>query len=449
MQTAISILDLLHFDAPTIEQKAALLAMAEFVKEDNNDDFLVLCGAAGTGKSSIMTALIGYLNQKDLTYHMAAPTGRAARILTRKTNTLANTVHSLIYRVVSDPKTGIVRFVLRTTEDDSRTVFIIDEASMVNAMPAKEDGALFVAPNALLTDLARYIKSGNPFNKVIFLGDRNQLPPVGEQDSYALQPSYLREKFGWTGTSHILTEVKRQQDGSQILKDATAIREAIDSGGTPTVTAPRVGTIYKAASLYTMDLMQRGPNETVSIGRTHKANRFFSDLVRERLFGGKNLPLQVGDLLLVTQTWNRNECTLYNGDHVRVAEIHPDKIEQVAGLHFMIAKLRYQTMDGTEGLIEDYILLDTIYSERGAITSTQENMLRGERYRKNVRFRESGNPEDDRYVGAIRLMYGYAITCHKAQGGEWDKVYVNTFGKQDLKWSYTAITRAKSTLLCY
>ncbi len=451
MKTAtISIIDCLHFDCPTAQQKSSLLAMAEFVKEDNKDDFLILCGAAGTGKSSIMSALISYLNARGCAYQMATPTGRAARILGRKTDANASTVHSMIYHTAPNPETGVVHCTLKSAKDETQTIFIVDESSMVGALPQREDGSLFVTPGALLTDLLQYIRSGNAANKVIFLGDRNQLPPIGERDSYALQADYLRTQFGWQGSSHLLTEVKRQEDGSYILKTATRIREAIDSGGRVSIEAPHAGSLPHAVPLYLADFKSKGSDYCISIGRSHRQNRYFNDLVRKQLFGGNVRSVEAGDLMLVMQSWSRNGHMLYNGDHVTVEEVCLDKTETVAGLQFVPVKLRYRKMDGTEAVVDDYLSLNCLYNENGLLTSEQEKAIRFERNKKNRRYQESGNPEDDRYVGAIHLNYGHSITCNKAQGGEWDKVFVNAMGTaHDMKWSYTAVTRAKTSLVQY
>ncbi len=444
----LSILDLLHFDCPTQEQKAALLAMANFVKEESTDDFFILCGAAGTGKSSIMSALVGYLNQMDVAYQIAAPTGRAARVIGRKTNTLTSTVHSLIYIPKPNSETGIVHFTPRPTDDDTRTIFVIDEASMMSAQKQAEDGAMFVAPSSLLQDFATHIKACNPKNKVIFLGDRYQLPPVGEQESRALQATYLETNFSWKGSAHLLTEVKRQADGSQILKNATRLRKAVDEGGSLLVEAPRVGhNVWATAAHFVAQRKSYDMDTMVAIGRSHRQNRVFNEAVREKMFGNKPVAIKAGDLMLVTQNWTRNGQTLYNGDHVAVEHVNLDSRDSAGGLWFCTAKLRYKRLDGSEGEIEDYILLDCMVPDDGKLTSVQEKALRGERHAKNLQYRESGNAEDDRYVGAIRLMYGYAITCNKAQGGEWEKVYLNVFKAEDARWLYTAVTRAKEELV--
>jgi exodeoxyribonuclease-5 len=448
---AKTIHDYLHFQCPTSEQKNALTALAEFVNEENSEDFLILCGAAGTGKTSITSALIGYLNAGKVNYSIAAPTGRAARILGRKTNSVSATIHSKIYTVEPNKETGAVKFSLKKNTCADYTVFIIDEASMIASGVSTKNHHLFQTNDSLLNHLTKFVKQGNSKNKIIFLGDKNQLSPINEQESNALNPNYLTSNFGWTGGFHYLIEVKRQEDGSYILTNAIALRKAIDneSAVIPTINAYRHRNGFVAARDFAKQYNPNSPDVAVSIGQSHKANKIFNDEVRKNVFSGQIRLVEPGDLMLVTQNWKRNGDILFNGDHVVIEEVHLDKIETVANLHFAPVKLKARALDGSEQMIEDYILLDILLSEKPDMDVTLENGLRSERFRKNIRFRESGKPEDDRYVGAIRLMYGYAITCHKAQGGEWDKVYVNTFGVKDPKWSYTAVTRAKKELEVY
>ena len=355
MNTSLSILTYLNFDCPTAEQKSALSAMADFVKEDNKDDFLILCGAAGTGKTSITSALIGYLNQLEIQYKVAAPTSRAARILGKKTNVPNSTIHAMIYLAVANPETGEVHFKLKSSEEEDYCIFIVDEASMINAESKTVDGAMFFADNSLLHDLTKYIKDLNPKNKLILLGDKNQLPPIYELESYALMPEYLNKKYNWKGTSHILTEVKRQEDGSYILKNAIRIRKGIDDGKKVEeieIEAFKFNTIYQCADQYVNDYKANKEDFCISIGCTHKSNQLFNELVRERLFG-KDVGLVVkGDLMLVLQSWVRDEQKLYNGDHVVVEDISLDKIEAIGGLHFAPAKLRSKTLSGEDVITE-------------------------------------------------------------------------------------------------
>jgi hypothetical protein len=435
-----SIFRFLHFTHPTQEQEIVLNAMENFIDEKDAFDFLILCGAAGTGKTSVTAALIGYLNSLDKPYKISAPTGRAARILGRKAKTSSSTIHSMIYSPKSDTETGRVTFKLKIGHNAKPTIYIIDEASMIPKDVDKEAG-LFDVQRGLIFDLIDYIKKANVNNKIIFLGDHYQLPPIGELQSFALNKDFLERTFNLKGSAYLLTQVKRQEDGSYILENATDIREAIDEGKSSfPIAGIKSPTIYTAADNYVRGTKKEGLENSVAIGLSHKANQFFNELVRQRIFGRAKKILEVGDLLMVTQNWYRNGVQLYNGDHVELLVVDWNLQEQVAGLHFVAVRVKLLFSE-SESIIEDYALVDSIISIGGKIESNKENELRRQRYTKNKIFRESNMPGDDRYVGALRLIYGHAITCNKAQGGEWKKVYINTMGIPSLKWQYTAVTR--------
>ena len=435
-----SILNFLHFSHPTKEQEIVLKAMEEFVMDEIPDDFLILCGAAGTGKTSVTAALIGYLNSIEKPYKISAPTGRAARILGRKAKTTTSTIHSMIYIPKSDLETGKVTFKLKQGYNQNPTIYIIDEASMISKDVDKNEG-LFEVEKGLIYDLISYVKAANVYNKIIFLGDHYQLAPIGETESYALNKDFLIKKFNFIGEAYLLTEVKRQEDGSYILENATAIRKAIDKNeATYPIQGVQSKSIYSAADSYVKGAKSKGLEDSVAIGVSHKANQFFNDLVRERIFGKAKNIIEKGDLLMVTRNWYRNGISLYNGDHVELLEVDWSLQEQVAGLHFIAVKIKLLFTE-KEVIVEDYALLETILSPGGNLDSKFENELRRQRYIKNTIFREKNNPSDDRYVGALRLIYGHAITCNKAQGGEWNKIFINTWGIPSLKWQYTAITR--------
>lgn len=449
MEHAITILDHLQFDCPTSEQKEALLAMSEFVKETNNDDFFILCGAAGTGKTSITTALIGYLNTKSIAYNIAAPTGRAARILGRKSQTVNSTIHSLIYNVKSNAETGEVIFELKSNDVKDFNIYIIDEASMIASKVQNDSHSLFISKNSLLSDLIRYVKSGNNNNKLVFLGDHNQLPPINETESLALSKGYLINNFDLEGTAKLLTEVKRQEDGSYVLKNANLLRESIDKKQqSVSLYGIRKQSLEDASRDYVMDFLANGQDSIISIGATHKMNKLFNGKVRGKLYGHKSNIIEKDELLLINQTWKRNGKVLYSGDHVTIKDFDINEIEYVAGLRFLPVKLISKNLKGEEEIIEDYLLLDSVENPQG-LSLKQENHLRHERFKKNKVYRESVKPWDDRYVGAIRATYGHSITCNKAQGGEWDRVLINSFYMPSLRYQYTALTRAKRDVRFY
>jgi len=179
-------------------------------------------------------------------------------------------------------------------------------------------------------------------------------------------PDYLSSKYSWKGTLHILTEVKRQEDGSYILKTATNIRKAIDENKQSIdIESFKFNSIYSAANQYVADYKTNKEDHSISIGCTHNSNKLFNDLVRERLFGRSAGPVVKGDLMLVIQSWSRDNQKLYNGDHVTIEEVHLDKVETVGGLHFAPVKLKSKSLAGEEMIIEDYLLLDSIFFPAG------------------------------------------------------------------------------------
>lgn len=428
----------LHFGNPTTEQKNVLNALEKFVSEDDAYDFLIICGAAGTGKTSLTSALLGYLGELSIPYRIAAPTGRAARILGKKSNSITSTIHSMIYIPQTEQKTGVVSFRLKEATDQKTTIYIIDEASMISSEQTSGDN-LFVSDKSLLDSLVAFIKNANPENKIIFLGDHYQLPPIGEKHSFALQVDFLEKRYNLKGTAHLLTEVKRQEDGSYILSNATDIREAIDQNKqNHPIEGVQNRSIYSAADKYVKDLNAEGYENSVVIGVSHKANDFFNRLAREKMFGHAMKVLEPGDLLMVNRNWTRGESLLYNGDHVVLESVDWNLQEQVAGLHFVAVKIK--NLSNNE-IIEDYALLETLLNPGAQIDKRKEQELRKQRYAKNLILRETDRPSDDRYLGALQLIYGHAITCNKSQGGEWNKVFINTLGIPSLKWQYTAVTR--------
>tara|TARA_B100001175_G_scaffold93942_1_gene79420 strand:- start:1543 stop:2889 length:1347 start_codon:yes stop_codon:yes gene_type:complete len=448
MQYQISILDHLKF-TPTFEQNRALNEMSNFVKEGNTDDFLILSGSAGTGKTSITTALIGYLNSYAISYNIAAPTGRAARILGRKSKTLNSTIHSLIYDPIVNQKTGVVTFKLKKNIVKDYTVFIIDEASMISSKTIYDENSLFKANNSLLSDLITFVKEGNQKNKLIFLGDRNQLPPVNELESKALCKSFLINNYSLKGTSFNLTEVKRQDNDSIILRNANKIRAGIENNlKYVQMHNIEIQNLSNACNNYIQSYKKNIDNSVISIGATHKMNSMFNNIVRERIYGRHPNIIEKNDLLLISRTWSRNGVKLYSGDHVTVEEVEMNKMQIVADLKFVPVKLKSKNLKNEEIIVEDFLMLDSISKPKG-LEAEQDKKLYHERFTENKIFRSSTNPSDDKYVGAIRANYGHSITCNKAQGGEWEKVFINSYYMPTLRYQYTAITRAKKSLILY
>ncbi len=448
---AKTMVDFVQFDAPTTEQVAVLNALQSFVAPSCTDDFMVVCGSAGTGKSSIMNAVVKYASQEKIRVQIAAPTGRAARLISAKSDSIATTLHSMLFSVSSKKDDAVVKFTPKKDKVEDYSIFIIDEASMVNSkvIPNNKD-QLFLCDYTILNTITHFVKSGNVKNKVIFIGDRYQLSPVGENHSNALYPQYLKDKYVWKGSEFHLTEVKRQGKDSYILETATEIRNSIENElEIPTIKAPSLKNIFNAIPKYINDLQEFGPSKVIAIAKSNKQCSYFNKAVRKNQFGSSAPLLMHNDVIVIRRNWHRNGIALHNGDTAIIKEVYHDQKEIIGGLHFLPVKIRVKNNANKEIEVMDYLLMDTVIQGVSSLGFIKENILYAERHRVNKTYRETGNVEDDRYLGALRATYGYCITCNIAQGGEWDKVFLNNFKIPDARWAYTAVTRAKNELFLF
>jgi exodeoxyribonuclease-5 len=432
---------------PTSEQIKALDLSQEFINQNQQDDFLIIRGSAGTGKSTLVKAITDYLTSKEQKFVLAAPTGKAAKVIQKKTGFTSRTIHSLIY--TPEPlKHGCgVKMVRKPNQSKDKTIFIIDEASMISDVLASNEN--FVASKPLLTDLLDFIKQGNNENQVIFIGDIYQLPPVGSKESPALSPNYLISKRGLKGTMVELTEVKRQDKDSYILKNATLLRQCMErgipfTGITCKMLSKSTTALYKYMELYEPELF----NKVTVLAWTNKDVNWFNNAIRDRL-GFNPKPLVSGDQIQLHQNWIGNGRMIMKGDIGIIRDID-DRVENYAGLGFANAKLEFADGIGEKFYVFTRVLLDAVTSADGEIGQEKESALFAEVMKHNEAFRASRMPSDDKYIGAMRLRYGYATTCHKAQGGEWDNVILHPYiPKNDYRWQYTAITRAAKELYSF
>lgn len=444
----------------------------------------ILRGSAGTGKTTLIAALVKELGAAQRSFQLVTPTGRAARILGAKTQVPAETIHRVIYALsdvevfelaesANDPG---LRMGFRLKRDDpGNTLFIVDEASMVGDLEVEQDLLRF-GSGRLLADLIEYSRLARAGRnaeggaKLLLVGDPAQLPPVRETLSPALSAEYLQEKFRLSCEAFELTEVMRQEAGSAILDRATKLRDAIREHRFNAFDCAPAGCEILAGSVsegidHVTAEERLGIGNSVLVTYSNARARELNRAVRERLWGDATEPLRPKDLLLVNK--NSVKTGLFNGDLVRVleAESVPERrmvrirgIPEPVGLVFRQVTLAFRVSDGTTQRIACRLLENLLDSRERDLTPVEQRALLVDFRQRNTTLRPRTAEfrlaiRDDPYFNALQVKYGYALTCHKAQGGEWGTVVVDFGdgrGKQNedfFRWAYTAITRAKTRLL--
>ena len=438
---------------PTREQEKALENIVSFLSSDEKNTF-ILTGAAGTGKTSIVRLILEYLKDSGMTPVLLAPTGRAANILTLKTDLEASTIHSSIYLIeeIKDENGEIlyIHFIRREKPEEKPMVFFVDEASMVGDRLIDAPHNKFVADAPLLKEFISYVRRGHENNKIIFIGDPYQLPPVGMNFSPALSETYLAENYDLRTNSYELTEVKRQNDDSYILENATKLREAIVHGMVyDDIYYEKMGSEEEAIEKYAEDLLSEDPKSSIFLAWKNVSVNILNNRIRKILYNTTK-PLVKGERIILDQG-NYHGTYIPAGTFLEVDEILNDN-EVISGFNFATVKLRYP--ESGKVLDQEFkIFLGYLNSGQGN-RRWDKNMsdLWHERYRVNKELRKTRNKNSDEYLSALKVKYAYAITTHKAQGGEWDKVYLHPelpFGPTSLQWLYTTVTRARKQLLSY
>lgn len=450
----------------TQEQQVVAEKFKEFLNSDNH--IFMIKGSAGTGKTTLLKYLIEEVSSRHIASLLMAPTGRASMILSNKTDIVASTIHRAIYLLNKD-KTKVedaVLFGLRTNETPDNAIYFVDEASMISDIDSQEEFLKF-GSGRLLYDLITYSNFKDSNRKIVFIGDYAQLPPVGQNFSPALSEEYLRQEFGILVQSVKLTTVVRQALDSGVYSNADTIRKNIDEGA-----YNQFGIINSADVIpFTAeDFLERynaikdaeGEDNVMVITASNAQALGYNEIIRNNIYGENNLKLQVGDLLLVTQNNYSQENILFNGSFVRVCSI----CDEVETLVAFVGKDRIElNFRSIEVLINErpfryYILDDFLTDREGKLNKSLQDALWAN---FEQRMRLEGiypNTEDfqmrkriDPYYNALHCKYGYAITCHKSQGGEWNNVFVDmdaymgSMTESYFRWAYTAVTRAKGKLL--
>lgn len=444
---------------PTPCQYALLQKVASFLTSDDGD-ILVVNGYAGTGKTAALASVINAMADLEVKCVLLAPTGRSAKVLSSYAGRPASTIHKHIYRQKSFGADGFGQFSLMPNKAKG-TLFIVDEVSLIG-IEAGEKGSAFGSGN-LLEDLVTFVRSGVDC-RLILVGDDAQLPPVGLDASPALSPEYMA---GIGGVSFAtLTTVVRQEEGSGILVNATRLREKLAEGEDPvgldeiglsTNGFPDIESITGSELLDALadSYSKFGEDEVVVLTRSNKrAVRYNAGIRAQVLYREEQLVR--GDKLMVVKNHYLEglEGTDYiaNGDIVRLMRIR--HFEERYGLHFADATLALPDYGNQE--ITSKVLLDTLSSESASLTYDQSNALYqgvlADYSHLTTKKKRYDAVREDPYYNAIQLKYASAITCHKAQGGQWQCVFVDNplwqdfVTADDIKWLYTAFTRAVDKL---
>ncbi len=437
----------------TVNQKIIVEKLSNFLCDPNFERIFVLNGYAGTGKTTIIAALVAALDELKIKCVLLAPTGRAANVLSRYSARPAYTIHKKIYRERSNANYES-KFSLDFNRDSS-TIFIVDEASMLSNSAG--DGLSF-GSGSLLDDLISYVRSGRNC-RLIVVGDSAQLPPVGSERSPALDEPTMSE-YGDVEYA-TMDEVVRQHAHSGILHNATIVRQMLERGE---YNIPRFDLSFPDVELleggeFTEKLQDAydkyGRDETIVITRSNKrANRYNEGIRRFSLCAEE--AIESGDMLMIVR--NNYYYTerikdspmsfIANGDVAQLVKIK--RFEELYGFNFAYAQLYFGDYQQE---MECHILLDTLASESPSLTSEESKRFFAEVEKDYLdtasRIKRLAQIRENPHFNALQIKFSYAVTCHKAQGGQWQAVFIDKciFGdevmtRDMLRWIYTAITRA-------
>ncbi len=444
--------------SPTGSQKSLIDLIPGFITGDSNKDILLVKGFAGTGKTSVLGALVRTMKIMKTNVVLLAPTGRAAKVLSSYCRHIAWTIHKKIYRQKASTD-GMGKFILDRNLHKN-TLFIVDEASMISNQIFEGD---IFGSGRLLDDLIQYVYEGNNC-RLLLVGDTAQLPPVHLDISPALDSEYLKG-FGLSVLEIFLSEILRQAEDSGILFNATDIRHIISGSGhnMPHIILDDFTDIERINGT---DLLGKitdsydsaGIEETIVVTRSNKKANQYNKGIRNMILYREE-ELAPGDLLMVVKNnyfWlpeNESADFIANGDIIEIIRIR--RYQEMYGFRFADALVKFTDYRNME--LEVKLLLDTVYSEKASLTGEQNKILFqnviedyadiSNRRKRLEKIRT--NP----WFNALQVKFAYAVTCHKAQGGQWKNVFIDQgyireemVNTEYLRWLYTAFTRSTSKL---
>jgi len=441
-------------NTPTDDQSVSLKKIARYICEDTNDVIFLLTGYAGTGKTSVISAVVKTLDLLRMRSVLLAPTGRAAKVLGSYSGRQALTIHKKIYRQKSS-KDGMGSFMLDKNKHKD-TYFIVDEASMISNLSSETS---IFGSGKLLDDLLEYVYSGTDC-KLILVGDSAQLPPVGSALSPALDPKVLAE-YGFGLITTELKQVVRQSESSGVLMNATRVRLQIAENDLvhPTIDCENFKDVIRLSGEELIDEISSsygtcGLEGTIIVVNSNKQANRYNQGIRNRIFLREE-EISPGDMVMVVKNNyflveedEEGPGFIANGDIAEVKKIR--KYEERYGFKFAEMTLRFPDYDFE---VESKVLLDVLHLDTPALPPDRNKELF-----KNVlddyldiriRRKQYDAVKKDPWFNALQIKFAYAVTCHKAQGGQWERVFIDQgmFNRNDitidyLRWFYTALTRS-------
>ena len=444
----------------TAQQDIVLHQLSDFIFDSSSRSLYLLKGYAGTGKTTIIGTIVTNLWKAKKSAVLMAPTGRAAKVITNYSGKEAFTIHKKIYFPKKD-RGGGVKFVLQPNKH-KKTIFIVDEASMIPDIPG--DSKLF-ENGSLLEDLIQYGYSGFQC-KLLLIGDTAQLPPVKLDISPALDQDKLALNYHKDVTKMELTDVVRQQKDSGILVNATELREALSASFYDSFKFQVQGysdIVRLVDGHEIMDAINEaysnlGYEETAIIVRSNKRANMYNQQIRSRILFNEH-ELTAGDYLMVVKNnyfWIKPTTEagfIANGDIIEVLEVFG--ITELYGFRFAEVKVRMVDYPRMRPF-ETVLLLDTITSETPSLSYDDSNRLYQEVMKdfenESSNYRKFLKVKNNKHFNALQVKFSYAMTCHKSQGCQWHTVFVeqpylpNGVDKDYMRWLYTAVTRAKDKL---
>ena len=474
------------------DDQSACLDLLNGFLSDREQRIFLLKGYAGTGKTFLAKGITEFLAAQGRAFRLAAPTGRAAKVISEKTGREARTIHSQIYDfgdlreyAAGDDEIGSETFKfyaeIASNQDQANTIYLVDEASLLSDVYSESE-FFRSGTGYLLHDLIRYVgfDSGETDRKIIFVGDPAQLPPVGMSTSPALDAEYLNQHFGLKAVEYELKEVLRQKADSGVIRNVMPLRESLSTG-----TFSSLGFTFDAdvqrlrvddlLPLYMESRAAAGPTAPIVITRSNSEAAGLNRSIRDLLFPGFDFVVQ-GDRLIVAANALVEKVFLANGEFVEVVEAetaverrmvrlrqrngNTDDVDSIdVPLVFRDIRLAVTSTDGSERVLATKILDDLLHGDRAGLDALQQRALYVDFLKRhpdlkkgNDRARLSQILRQDPYFNALRVRFGYAVTCHKAQGGEWEHVFVSCPSTKDprfadyFRWLYTAMTRSSSKL---